>query len=62
VDVIAQVNLIDLPEAFPAQQPGGAGRHNEARLPVNAPQRCAVEVVPMQMRDQHRVDISIQIM
>jgi hypothetical protein len=46
-------------ESLALEQPGAAGRNDDARRPVDAPQRRLVEVIEVNVRDRHRINVLV---
>src|SRR5262249_12115121 len=53
----SRTDLDDGREAAPADDLAAAARHDDERLVRQQPERGEVEVVPVNVRDQHRVDV-----
>jgi hypothetical protein len=55
-DLIADRHLPDVAEPRTAQPPTGPGRHDDRRVSPERAERWHVQVVPVKVRDQDRVD------
>src|SRR5215211_9216856 len=55
-EFFAGLDLDDLFEAPPAEQPARAARYDNRHPPAEIPERGEVEVIVVEMGDEHRVD------
>ena len=56
LDLLPHVELHDLPEPPPPDEPAGAARDNHGKLTVESPERPQIEVVEVRVRDEDRVE------